>query len=313
MTNTWLGPSFAFLSSVTWAVGSSGYSQLSRTHSAFSINFSRALVALPLFFIAVFVSSGGWHEGLAAFSQVHPRHFGWFTLSMIASYGLGDVLFLWSTRSLGVPGALAIASSYPIWTALGGPSNLQQVFGLVLAVGGVIIVILNGPAVAQSRAHPEGSTKFENLLNQRRVGVALAFATSLAWALNSLSVSRGGSDLSTPVCNTIRMFLALGLCSGISMLTVRKFYLPLPLTEFKRWMWLLVMEAFGGSYFYMYGLSHSPLMIGSTLSSLAPVLAVPVAWILQLEKISFLRTLGVGLVVTGLWLLMSASSLAIVL
>ena len=232
---------------------------------------------------------------------------------MIASYGLGDVLFLWSTRSLGVPGALAIASSYPIWTAMGGPSNLQQVFGLVLAVGGVIIVILNGPAVAQSRAHPEGSTKFENLLNQRRVGVALAFATSLAWALNSLSVSRGGSDLSTPVCNTIRMFLALGLCSGISMLTVRKFYLPLPLTEFKRWMWLLVMEAFGGSYFYMYGLSHSPLMIGSTLSSLAPVLAVPVAWILQLEKISFLRTLGVGLVVTGLWLLMSASSLAIVL
>ncbi len=59
-----------------------------------------------------------------------------------------------------------------------------------------------------------------------------------------------------------------------------------------------------GAYLFMYGLSHSPLILGATLTSLAPVLSVPVSLALRLEKFSFFRSFGVVLVVVGLAFLM---------
>src|SRR4051812_25537796 len=109
-----LGPLCAFGSSVTWAVGSAGYSRLSRGHSPFAVNFTRGLVALPLFLAGFILSVGSWQGALDAVALLSPTAIAWFALSIFASYGLGDVLFMWSTRSLGVPAALAIGSTFPL-------------------------------------------------------------------------------------------------------------------------------------------------------------------------------------------------------
>lgn len=296
------GPLCAFLSSFTWAVGSSGYSRLARTHSAFAINFARATVALPLFILAVFVTSGGWEAGLQAYSAVRPAHLGWFSLSMLASYGLGDVFFLWSTRSLGVPGALAISSAYPLWTALAGyffqgeALSALQFFGLILTVIGIVLVILSG-----TKERPASGS--EGAPNPIGLGVLLALGTSVMWAANSFSVAHAGRDLAAPVGNSIRMVIALILSASFGRIFLPGKGVTLPWAEYKRSAWLFGVEAFGGSYFFMYGLSHSTLAIASTLSSLAPVISVPVAWALKLEKFSFFRTLGVCIVMAGIWLL----------
>jgi drug/metabolite transporter (DMT)-like permease len=288
----------AFGSSVTWAIGSTVYSRLSKQYSAFSVNFARGLIALPLFILAAFVVSGGWSEGITNYQLVRASHWGWFTLSMIASYGMGDVLFLWSTRSLGVPGSLAIASCYPIWTLLIGyfffdeKVSLLQGFGLVMTILGVIIVVLNGPKTDQA------TQRFS------WVGLFLAVATSVAWATNSFATSRGGVDLSPPVGNTIRMIMALILSATFGRIFAAKSPILLPKRQFYQSLWVFVLEAFGGSYFYIYGLSHSPLALGSTLASLAPVISVPVALVLGLEKFSIFRTLGVILAVLGIWFLL---------
>ena len=79
--------------------------------------------------------------------------------------------------------------------------------------------------------------------------------------------------------------------------------LLLPRQEFRRWAWLFACEAFGGSLFFLYGLSRSPLVIGTTLSSLAPVLSMPVACALGWERFSGKRALGVLFVILGVWLL----------
>jgi uncharacterized membrane protein len=302
----WLGPLCSFLSSVTWTIGSANYSRLSREYSVFAINFSRAFFALPLFAVAVFVTHGGWVGGVSALASIRSSHVGWLTLSMVASYGLGDALFLWSTRSLGVPGALAIASAYPIWTALAGlifknsAITISQGSGMLLTLAGVVLVILNAPSKIA------GTVDHARLLN-RWVGVLLAVITSVLWALNNYAISRGGVDLSAPVGNVVRMVLAMSISFGFGRLFAPKTSFVLPPRVFMGMAWLFVLEAFGGSYFFFYGLVHSPLIIAATLSSLAPVLGVPVAWLLGLEKISWARTLGVGLVVTGLWILMGIS------
>jgi drug/metabolite transporter (DMT)-like permease len=287
------GPLCAFLASVTWAVGSSAYARLSLHHSPFAVNFSRALVALPCFLVAAFLT-----EGASAFSGIGAGTLGWLALSILGSYGLGDAAFLASTRTLGVPGALAIASSYPLWTATlgvltrGEGLSLVQSVGLVASVAGLITVILSG---GRGAARGPGSLW---------VGVGLAFATSLFWTLNTYAVSEAGRALPTPVANAVRMAMALAFCALFGAVAAPRRALILSAAEYRRFGLLLFIESVGGSYFFIYGLSHSPLAIGSTLSSLAPVLSVPVAVAFGVEKFSVSRTIGVFLTVAGLALLM---------
>lgn len=294
MTLNLLGPLCAFLSSVTWAVGSAHYSKLSSRYSPFAVNFSRALFALPLFLIFAGFTSGGALAALGQFKSLEWSHWGWFTLSMIASYGLGDAFFLWSTRELGVPGALAIASSYPIWTALvgaslGDPLSATQIIGLLITVAGVGVVILAGA---------------ESLPKARVRGIFLGVVTSFFWATNSFALSRGSHGVDVAIGNAVRMVLALFLTWGFRGAFDRRSDLVLPFKEVRRYAWIFGLEAFGGSAFFMYGLSHSPLAIAATLSSLAPVLSVPIAWLLRLEKFSWYRTVGIIFVVCGVWLLL---------
>lgn len=304
-----LGPFFALLSSLTWAIGSARYSLLSHSHSAFTINFGRALFALPLFLVATFIVAGGWHAGLHAFSAVRSDQIGWLALSMIASYGLGDVIFLASTRVIGIPTALAIGSCFPIWTGAAALifraealSPLQYV-GLVIAVIGIILVILNSPETGLSTGSRSGAKS-----NLKWKGLSLAFLTSIMWAVNSYSCAQGGRELAVPVGNTIRMAFALVFSAGFSRWLVPKAGLLLPRKVIYGSIWVFALEAFGGSYFYLYGITHSPLAVGATLSSLSPVMAVPIAWALGLEKFSILRTLAICIVIVGICLLLGGGS-----
>jgi len=300
MTPEWAGPLCAFLSSCTWSIGSARYADLSLRHSAFAVNFTRALVALPLFIIAIFVVGGGIEGGLANIQELGLRHLGWFGLSMIACYGLGDALFLWSAKSLGVPGALAIASTYPLftgladWLILGHPVSAAHFGGLLMMVGGVVVVILSVPrSVDRLRS------------NARTKGVLLAFATSVLWAVNTYAVSRGGRDISAPVGSSVRMILALFISPLLGMVLAKGMPATIPFRVVRRWGWLFALEAFGGSYLFIYGLAHSSFALGSVLTSLSPVISVPIAWAMGIEKFSWARTLGVVGVVGGLMLLLS--------
>lgn len=304
---TVLGPISSLMSSLTWAVGSAGYSKLARGHSPFAVNFGRALVALPLFIVAVCVASGGVGAAFETYRGVSAGTLGWLALSIFASYALGDVLFLWATRSLGVPAALAIGSSYPILTAgvamfiQGESLGARKVAGLLITVGGVIAVILSG--AEPTPASSEGKYAAPPRLTQRRTGVILGFATMICWGVNTIGTARAGAAVDPMVGNTLRMIFALGMSFGLSRLMAPGTEILLPRKVLKKSLPLFAFEAFGGSACFMYGLGHTPLAIGATLSSLAPVLSVPVAWVMGLEKFSLPRTLAVCVVVFGLWLL----------
>lgn len=302
MEAAFLGPLCAFGSSVTWAVGSTFYSQLSKTNSPFAVNFSRALFALPLFILSAFVLSGGISEGIASYQAVKLSTWGWFTLSMICSYGLGDTVFLWSTRHLGVPGALAISSCFPIWTVVGGnllggdPFSPVRLFSIAITIVGMIIVILNGPA--------RTSAGVVVAKKQVLLGASLALLTSVFWAVNTFASSRGGAGLLVAVGNTVRMIMALCLSAGFGFLLSPGKSILLPPRQVLKFSWVFVFEAFLGSTFFIFGMSHSPLAVGATLCSLAPAVSVPIAVACGFEKFSFWRTAGVGVVVLGISLLL---------
>lgn len=301
MEHTWLGALSAFLSSVTWAVGTTAYGHLVRRYSGYAINTSRALVALPLFLLTVWLL-GDWGD----FHRLDGPRLAWLLGSVIASYGLGDVCFFWSTRSLGVPGALAIASSYPLWTALGGywlgeePLRLVQWLGVGTVVAGIALVLVSG----SSRVGRSADSGW-GLLEKPLVGFALAIAASLLWAANNVAIDQGGTGLSTAVVNVVRMGMALLLCPLLARWILPGTSVALPGSVLRRYFWVMALEAYGGATFFVYGLVHAPLAIAATLSSLSPVLAVPIAWATGAEAPSPGRTTGVIAVVAGLILLLA--------
>ena len=305
------GAMSGFLASCTWALGTAVYSRLSHENSAFAVNFARAWIALPLFFLAALISAGGFQQGFAEFALAGWSHLGWMALSMFASYGMGDVIFLWSTRSLGVPGALAIASSSPFWTAWVGVIFLGQVlrptqwFGLVLTLCGIILVILNSPRGPDQSV---SSIPMEETHKPKGVpwkGIAFAVLASFFWSLNSFSVARGSAGISVFVANTIRMSFGVVLSTILGRFLAPGEPIVMPWKTIRPFLWLFALESFGGSFFYMTAFSKAPLVIAATMSSLAPVISVPVAWAFGMEKFSLFRTAGVALVAIGLSVLCS--------
>ena len=137
-----LGPAACLGSAALWALSANVYARAARVSSPMAVNFMRASLSFPFFLVAALAM--GPAGGLA---QVTAGRAGWLLVSVVGSYVVGDALFLASAHLLGVPAALAIASTYPLWSAFAGWAFLGQsvgpagVMGVLLVVAGVITVV----------------------------------------------------------------------------------------------------------------------------------------------------------------------------
>lgn len=294
----WYGPLFGVCASSTWAVGSAVYSRLTKDHSPFAVNCSRAIVALPCFALALLMFLGP-QGALAELKLLSPSNLSWFALTMVASYGLGDSIFFMSTRLLGVPSALAIGSAYPLVTALLGAYlkgewlTRPQTLGLLATVVGIVLVILHAPKHVGEAVSGDRRRKL--------LGVTLALVTLLMWVLNNFAVAQISREFSPVGGNVYRMLFSLLFCSLMGLVLRRPLALPMPVL--RRNLLPITLEAVGGSWFYLLALGNTTLAVGAVTTSLAPIISVPVALAFGLEKISFWRTVGVCLAVTGVCLL----------
>ncbi|MCM0606389.1 MAG: DMT family transporter [Xanthomonadaceae bacterium] len=285
-----MGELAAFSASFTWAIGTTVYSQLARKYPAVTVNLARALISFPLFVALAFYETRetGWVD-------INLTTICWFSVSVICSTAVGDWIFLLATTEIGASLALAIASCYPIYSAIAGVVfrgellNAMQVLGLVVAVFGIIFVILLGRKISSGG-------------NFKR-GIILSVLVSFFWFLNSFAVATAGRGLGAGVANTIRMGLAIVFCVFLGGLVFRVRRLTLERADLWRFGWLFAFEAFLGSYFYVYGLSHTKLAVGAVLSALAPAISVPFAWVAGTERVSVAKLMGVIVVVAGLALL----------
>lgn len=279
---------------MTWAYATTRYARVSREVGSVRVNYARALVAFPAFGVL-----GLALHGSRLLTGVTLSAIPWLVLSVVSSYALGDSVFLTAARRTGVTTALAIASTYPLWAALfgafasGEPLGVTRALGVLLSVAGVVwLVRLSSHAGAS--APPD------------RTGVVLAIVASVLWAANSVSVKRAAVGLDVFQVNTVRYGLALAFLR----LQVRRSSV-LPSSPSLGWgpvVPALIADAVFGSLFYVYGLSHTDLAVGATLSALAPLISVPVAIVLGEERWSAPRFLAVLATVGGVVLLVGSGA-----
>jgi drug/metabolite transporter (DMT)-like permease len=298
------GLTSSFFSSLTWAIGSQTYTRLSREYPPYVINFNRAAVAFPFCIMTLLLQLGPQHLH-EAISFVTNENYFWLGLSMVGSYAFADALFFLSARDLGVPIALAISALYPIWSALAGwifnGETLVPIqwLGLLFAVAGVVVVILS----ARARLRPSDQSQPSGSEAVFVRGVALALVTSLLWSLNTYAVARGGANIHPMVAGGIRMIFAMVFAPAIGMIMGPRKGLLMKFSSYRKNAWVFVFESFGGSFFYLYGLTHAPLALASAMSSLAPALAVPIEWSQTRRPPRLDTMIGIILVIAGIILL----------
>ncbi len=78
---------------------------------------------------------------------------------------------------------------------------------------------------------------------------------------------------------------------------------PSPKSLSPRFVITVLIEAFGGSSIFVYGLSHSELSVAAPLTALAPLFAVPIGLLLRTETLNPRRLAAILITVAGVVLL----------
>jgi drug/metabolite transporter (DMT)-like permease len=290
-------------SAALWAFASTRYAQASRAVGSARVNLTRASTVLPLFVVATLVTTRG--HLLAGIDTTRAL---WLGLSVLCAYGFADNLFFASARRVGITTSLAIASSYPLWAALVGVVWRGERFGALraggtlLCVGGIIALIVLSPRAVEEHEHTH-STKRE-----AREGILLALATSILWAGNTVSIKMGGSGIEAWHANLIRFLIAWPILAATSALTTRPSKDDaVARAAYRSLVPVSLAEACVGSSLFVYGLAHTDLAVGATLSSLAPLMSVPFALMYREERWSLTRFAAVTATVAGVVVLVAGA------
>lgn len=293
----------ALVSAALWAFASTRYALASRTIGSARVNLTRATTVLPIFALATIATTRGH-----VFAGIDKHAAFWLAASVLCSYAFADNVFFAAARRVGVTTALAIASSYPLWAALVGALFGSERFGLVraggtvLCVGGVIALIALAPQAADEHEHQQSSAK------EARQGILLALLTSVLWAGNTVATKHGGAGLDPWQANLTRFLCAWPILAVTSALTKP----PGADRKAARGTYLMLIpvslaETCVGSSLFVYGLTHTDLAVGATLSSLAPLMSVPFALLYQEERWSAPRFGAVAATVTGVIVLIAGA------
>jgi DME family drug/metabolite transporter len=294
-----LGAVGAFMASVTWAFASIRYAGVAREVGDARVGLLRASSASVLW-----CAVAAWSSG-ATFAAIDLRHAAYLVGSIVCSYALGDRVFFAAAHRVGVSTALAIATIYPLWAALYGTLFRGESFGLQRSLGVLACLVGVSALLALTRT---GSTATLHKQTAALSGVGLALLTSLFWAGNAVLLKLGTEGPGIVQANAVR-FTAGVVLLGLQLPRRRvPGHLPTPsyAAIARRLALPLLVDTGLGSVCFVYGIAHTDLALGATLSSLSPLVALPFAVALGSERITAGRALAVCLTLAGVICLVSA-------
>jgi drug/metabolite transporter (DMT)-like permease len=227
--------------------------------------------------------------------------YGVLLLAVVIGLGLGDSLYFEGIRLVGVSRAMPITNAYPLFATLLAllflhePLTPVMLAGIITVVAGVYLVAQRGPLLAPLELFRGDSAR----------GSAMVVLAGLCWACGTVLMRPALQQIDFVIANVLRMPAAALL---MWLLVWQRGAAPDFRALKPRILGLLVLTgaltgistlAFVGGV-YLAGAAKA-----ATLSSTAPLWAVPFSALLLREPITPRVLLGTLLSVAGIWLLLS--------
>ena len=299
--SAYLGHLAALGTSLAWSFSSTSFTLAGRQTGSVVVNRTRLLLAV--LFVAL---THRLLEGQFLPLGAEPFRWGWLALSGIIGYVVGDGFLFQAFVMIGPRLSMLLMALAPVfstvlaWVLLGEALAPRELMGILLAVGGVGLVVSDrrGGRAALPELPPR----------QYAVGILFGLGAALGQA-GGLLASRLGlaGDFPALSGNLIRLLTATLAIWGITVLRgqTREHFLLLRAHP-RAWWGILggaVAGPFVGVWLSLVSVQHAPLGIASTLMSLSPIFLLPVGRYLFGEQIGMRAVAGTGVAVLGTALL----------
>ncbi|MGZ3447977.1 MAG: DMT family transporter [Polyangiales bacterium] len=277
--------------SIAWAIGSLLFARIGRAGvPPGAMNLGKLVTAGSLLVITSLLVTG------------HAFPFGAPTMALvllaasgIAGLTIGDTAYFGAIITLGVPRAILLLSSAPVFAALGGWLWLGErldgraLFGMALVFAGIVLVVTRkeaGPAQKIGR------------------GVLLGIVSALGQATGSLLSRRAMQVGLDPLAAASGRIVVGGVgLYAIALVTRDARGWTTSLAKDRAWL-RVGLASLLGTYFGIW-LAQTALQkasstgVATTLLATPPVFALPIAHVLGMERMSVRSTIGVAIAMAG--------------
>ncbi len=297
------GEIYAFLSIIAYVASSAMFRRIETKVSPSQINAFRTIFgALSFIVIGFFLSLYG---NITMYSM---SLIALLLVSIIFGQVIGDTSYFHSQERMGTTITLAITTTFPFFTFILSivflDANIPLEFfisGLLIAMGVLVITFLQ-----DTTEEEEATTKIQLM------PVIYAFVASFGWAvavvLTDLTFNDigdiSGDGTATLTGNLIRFpFAALILM----MMAYRSPSTKVTEWESGTWTWLLIASVIGtslGVYLYSEAIRLAGASFVSLIGTSSPLVAIPIAWLINGEKISKKSLIGIVFILGGVILIL---------
>ena len=283
----------ALASALGWTLVTLVARDLTAQFPSLSLNIIRSAGASVLLVPVALTLGNVWSLG-----QVSVWAWTCLTVSVLAAIGIGDTAFFESTKSLGLGRAMTIATAgHPILASLFALWWFGEKITTTVAVGS--LVTLGGLALILSERGVETDVSREG----RRRGLGLALLAALAWAVSAALMKPPVQEIDPLTIQAVRMpgsaliLWATPWARG----TVRTLWTQRR-TVGRRVVLLSVLTAMS-AVAYLSGLRYAGVTLGTVLSSVSPLFALPIGLLAFGERLTWRATMGAVLAVAGIAIL----------
>ncbi len=288
----YLGELAALGTSLSFSFGSMLFTFAGRKIGSINVNRIR------LVFAAIFLTLTHWFTLGSFFPfDAAPERLFWLAASGVVGLVIGDLFLFQAFVIVGPRISMLLMSLAPIiaamqaWIFLGEKLNAGQIFGILLTVGGVAWVILEKQG--KSVHNPKyGQGIWLGL------GGAIGQATGFVLAKNGV-----GGDFSPISANLIRMSAALIVLWGLTFMQGQAKQTLSTFFSTPKGMLATVGASFVGPFLgvslSLFALQRIEVGVASTLTSLPPVLLLPISYFFFKERFGWGAVVGTFVAMAG--------------
>jgi drug/metabolite transporter (DMT)-like permease len=230
--------------------------------------------------------------------QVSALAWACLTVSVLAAIGIGDTAFFESTKFLGLARAMTIATAgHPVLASVfaywwfGERITPTVAVGSLVTLGGLVLIL------------SERGTEAPGPREGWRRGLGLALVAAFAWAASAALMKPPVQEIDPLTIQAVRMpGSALVLwATPWARGTARGLWAQRH-TVARRVVLLSVLTAMS-AVAYLSGLKYAGVALGTVLSSVSPLFALPIGLVAFGERMTWRATLGAIIAVTGIAIL----------
>ncbi|HEY7601382.1 MAG TPA: DMT family transporter [Methylomirabilota bacterium] len=287
------GMACALLSALVWTLMSMLARDLTTRFPSFALNVIRSAGG-SILLVPIALAFGSPR----ALAQVSALAWICLMISVLTALGIGDTAFFESTKYLGLGRAMTISTAgYPFLASVLALWWFGERITLTVAVGS--LVTLAGLALIVSEGGIETAASPES----RRRGLRLAVIAAMAWAIGAALMKPPVEEIDPLTIQAVRLPLSTLVLWATPWArgTARGLWAQRQIVG-RRVVLLSVMTALT-AVTYLAGLKYAGVALGTVLSSVSPLFALPVGFLAFGERVTWRAATGAALAVAGIAIL----------